>query len=165
MRRARAWAAGADLRLWVVDGAAASASWRDAVDLVQPGDLLVLSKSDLPAACDAQAAREAAGLQRLEVLSVSAETGEGLAGLSAWLTTRAAADLGGADFPAVTRQRHARLLADTARDLERARDNLAQPELAAEDARLAGRALERITGRIGAEDVLDVIFSSFCIGK
>ena len=38
-------------------------------------------------------------------------------------------------------------------------------ELAAEDVRLAARALARVTGRIGAEDILDVVFSSFCIGK
>ncbi len=38
-------------------------------------------------------------------------------------------------------------------------------ELAAEDVRLAGRALDRITGRIDPEDVLDRVFSSFCIGK
>ena len=39
------------------------------------------------------------------------------------------------------------------------------PELAAEDLRLAARALARVTGRIGAEDVLDGVFASFCIGK
>ncbi len=39
------------------------------------------------------------------------------------------------------------------------------PELAAEDVRLAARALDRITGRIGPEDVLDRIFATFCIGK
>jgi len=39
------------------------------------------------------------------------------------------------------------------------------PELAAEDFRLAARALGRVSGRIDAEDVLDVVFASFCIGK
>ena len=39
------------------------------------------------------------------------------------------------------------------------------PELAAEDARLAARALGKITGAVGVEDVLGEIFSSFCIGK
>jgi tRNA modification GTPase len=56
-------------------------------------------------------------------------------------------------------------LAEALAHLNRAARALATPELAAEDLRLAARALERITGRIGAEDVLDVIFSSFCIGK
>ena len=39
------------------------------------------------------------------------------------------------------------------------------PELAAEDARLAARALGSITGAVDVEDVLGEIFSSFCIGK
>jgi tRNA modification GTPase len=81
------------------------------------------------------------------------------------IAARVAADLSGADFPPVTRARHARALADALAHLERADMALEAPELAAEDLRLAARALERITGRIGAEDVLDVIFSSFCIGK
>ena len=38
-------------------------------------------------------------------------------------------------------------------------------EVLAEQIRLATRALERLTGRIGVEDVLDVIFRDFCIGK
>jgi len=41
----------------------------------------------------------------------------------------------------------------------------ALPELAAEDVRLAARSLGRITGRVDVEDVLDVIFRDFCIGK
>ncbi|HTP82304.1 MAG TPA: tRNA uridine-5-carboxymethylaminomethyl(34) synthesis GTPase MnmE, partial [Alphaproteobacteria bacterium] len=40
-----------------------------------------------------------------------------------------------------------------------------EAELIAEDLRLAARALGRITGQIGVEDVLDVIFREFCIGK
>ncbi len=65
----------------------------------------------------------------------------------------------------MTRARHAKALADALEHLARADLALETPELAAEDLRLAARALERITGRIGAEDVLDVIFASFCIGK
>ena len=44
-------------------------------------------------------------------------------------------------------------------------DGSREPELAAEDIRLAVRALGRITGRVDVEDVLDVIFGDFCIGK
>ena len=39
------------------------------------------------------------------------------------------------------------------------------PELVAEDLRLALRAIGRITGRVDIEDLLDVIFRDFCIGK
>ncbi|MBL8675273.1 MAG: hypothetical protein JNL07_10325, partial [Rhodospirillales bacterium] len=38
-------------------------------------------------------------------------------------------------------------------------------ELVAEDVRLAAREIGRITGRVGVEDLLDVIFRDFCIGK
>jgi tRNA modification GTPase len=37
--------------------------------------------------------------------------------------------------------------------------------LAAEDVRVATHAIGRLTGRIDVEDLLDEIFSSFCIGK
>ena len=73
--------------------------------------------------------------------------------------------LAGADPPAATRLRHRELLAEA---LERVRRALALEEaleLAAEDVRLASRALDRITGRIDPEEVLGRVFSSFCIGK
>ena len=73
--------------------------------------------------------------------------------------------LAGAELPTATRLRHRELLAEALERLQRAlilEDDL---ELAAEDVRLAGRALDRITGRIDPEDVLDRVFSSFCIGK
>ena len=38
-------------------------------------------------------------------------------------------------------------------------------EIVAEELRLAGRALGRLVGRVDVEDVLDVIFRDFCIGK
>jgi tRNA modification GTPase len=43
--------------------------------------------------------------------------------------------------------------------------NAPLPELVAEDLRLSARAIGRITGRIDVEDLLDVIFNDFCIGK
>jgi tRNA modification GTPase len=41
----------------------------------------------------------------------------------------------------------------------------ASEELVAEELRLAARALGRLTGRVDVEDILDVIFRDFCIGK
>jgi tRNA modification GTPase len=41
----------------------------------------------------------------------------------------------------------------------------ALPELRAEDLRLALRSLGHITGTVDVEDLLDVIFRDFCIGK
>lgn len=164
VRRARAWAAGADLRLWVVDQAANGGAWREAADAVRAGDLCILNKTDLPAGmdgCEAKAGARAAGLETLELSIV--RDGARTAREALWKRIRE--DLTGADFPAATRARHEGLL-HVARDhLRRALGALGTPELAAEDARLAARALAQVSGRVGAEDVLERIFATFCIGK
>lgn len=163
VRRAQAWAAGADLRLWVVDGHASDGSWRFAHDLVQPGDLCVMNKVDLPESLDGGRARAAAEVLGLEILDVSMKAG-GAAAVAKALEARVVSALAASEFPAATRLRHAESLAEAATRVERA---LAQtePELAAEDVRLAARALERVSGRVDPEAVLDRVFSSFCIGK
>ena len=160
VRRARAWAEDAELRLWVVDQSGAGGDWREAAGLTRPGDLLVLNKSDLARGEDALAA----SVTDLEVLSLSVMSIADVAALRAWLEARVVSALSGAEFPAATRLRHAESLAEAA---ERVRRALAQeePELAAEDVRLAARALERVSGRVDPEAVLDRVFSSFCIGK
>ncbi len=71
-------------------------------------------------------------------------------------------DVSGA--PSLTRMRHRRALEDCVQALYRF-DQAPDPELAAEDVRLATRALGRITGRVDVEDILDVVFGDFCIGK
>ena len=67
----------------------------------------------------------------------------------------------------ITRERHRTALEDTIASLEAAlgHDFAMAPELAAEDYRHAADSLGRITGQIDAEELLDSIFSSFCIGK
>ncbi len=163
VRRARAWAEDAALRLWVVDGSGSTGAWREAADVSRPGDILVLNKSDQAPGPDGEAAAQ---LDGLEVLRLSATTGAGLDVLERRLGERVAAALSGSEFPAATRARHAEQLRAARGQLVRALEGLDGPaELAAEDLRLAARALERITGRIGAEDVLDLVFASFCIGK
>jgi tRNA modification GTPase len=164
VRRARAWAEGADLRLWVVDGSSATAAF-DAAELVRAGDLLVLNKADRRHGAGAGAARDSADRRGLHVIHASALTETGVEELRAVLAQRLSA-LGGADFPAVTRVRHRRHLQDACRALRRGIDALDRsPELAAEDLRHAALALGRIAGRIDPEQVLDEVFSSFCIGK
>jgi tRNA modification GTPase len=165
VRRAARWAADAALRLWIADGAASDGSWREGAALVASGDILVVNKSDLPTGADGAAARREAARLGLVTVACSAATREGLEALEAAIGERLVEDLSGADFPAATRERHASLLREALAHLERGFGALDAPELAAEDLRLAARALERITGRIGAEDVLDVVFASFCIGK
>lgn len=160
VRRARAWAEDADLRLWVVDASDSAGHWREASGLARPGDLLVLSKSDLALGTDARAARGG----DLEALSLSVMSDADLTALRTWLETRVVSALSGAEFPAATRLRHAESLTEAADRVARALGQ-AEPELAAEDVRLAARALERVAGRVDTEAVLDRVFSSFCIGK
>jgi tRNA modification GTPase len=81
------------------------------------------------------------------------------------LSGRVRRDLAGAEFPAATRARHQALLREARDHLGRSIATRDEPELAAEDARLAARALERITGRVGAEEILGKVFATFCIGK
>ena len=155
VRRALERAEEADLRLGVVEGdlplpANLAASLR-------PEDLLIRAKADLGLSGSPSAPRE----RRVSVL-----TGEGLAELEAALVAKVSAALSQEEAPALTRARHRRLVEEARAALERAIPALAVgPELAAEDVRLAASAIGRLTGRIDVEDLLDEIFSSFCIGK
>jgi tRNA modification GTPase len=98
------------------------------------------------------------------IFSVSALTGEGLDLLMSNLQEKIQKRLKNAEIPPLTRTRHREALEAVVGALGRA-ENAVLPELAAEDLRLATRALARITGRVDVEDVLDIIFMDFCIGK
>ncbi len=75
--------------------------------------------------------------------------------------------MSGAESALVTRERHRRALEDVLAALRRAqgRDVAGREDLLAEELRIAARALGRLTGRVDVEDILDVIFRDFCIGK
>ncbi len=99
--------------------------------------------------------------------SISAATGEGFDVLLSQLERQAASYLGGAESALVTRERHRHALEETLAALHRAQvpEVAAKEDLLAEEFRLATRALGRLTGRVDVEDILDVIFRDFCIGK
>jgi tRNA modification GTPase len=120
-------------------------------------DLQILNKADLSVAAPAEG---------LEALAVSTTTGQGLSELHDWIAARLARDLSGADFPAVTRERHRRRLVEALAAVEAGRCALdLAPEMAGDDLRRAADALARVTGTIGVEDILGEVFSTFCIGK
>jgi tRNA modification GTPase len=98
---------------------------------------------------------------------ISAVTGEGLAELLAQLARYATHFLSGAESALVTRERHRRALGDVLAALRRALGSKisGHEDLLAEELRIAARALGRLTGRVDVEDILDVIFRDFCIGK
>ena len=163
VRRARAWAAGADLRLWLVDGS--SSETLTAPMELRIGDLCVITKRDLatgPAGVWASGQAERLGLG---VAEVTARGPSDIAWLRTTLAERVVEALAGAEPPAATRLRHQDLLTEAAERLRLALSQDERLELAAEDVRLAARALDRITGRIDPEQVLGRIFSTFCIGK
>jgi tRNA modification GTPase len=167
VRRAKAWAASAGLRLLVIDGSSRDAAWREATVQARPGDLCIINKHDLPAGIASREARAWAQEHGLEVVDLSLIAGKA-EGVMRRLTERVVRALSGADFPAATQARHRRDLITAQQHLTRGRRAMAlraQVELAAEDVRLAARALARVNGRIDAEDVLDRVFARFCIGK
>ena len=156
IRRARLRAESADLRLWV-RSPSTEGDTDPAFGFIRSSDLQVLNKSDLGAVATSP---------DLEALSVSTTTGQGLSELHDWIAARLARDLSGADFPAVTRERHRRRLAEALTAVEAGRRALdLAPEMAGDDLRRAADALARVTGAIGVEDILGEVFSSFCIGK
>lgn len=163
MRRARQRAEAADLKLAVFDITTWPALDARTLALVDRDTLVVLNKCDLrPGGIDGAKSPDLPGPPPFVI---SATGGGGLESLLAALEREVAARLGGATAaPAVTRSRHRRALLDCRTALERAAA-AELPELVAEDLRLASRALGRITGRVDVEDVLDVIFRDFCIGK
>jgi tRNA modification GTPase len=98
---------------------------------------------------------------------ISAVTGEGFDRLLAQLARQAETFLTGGESALVTRERHRRALEEVQAALHRAQsgDTASREDLLAEELRIAARALGRLTGRVDVEDILDVIFRDFCIGK
>jgi tRNA modification GTPase len=97
---------------------------------------------------------------------ISSLTGQGIADLLQAIGHCAERRLSQAGDTLPSRLRHVELLEDTLRHLRFAQNDAPDSlEIRAEELRLAADALGRITGAIDVEDLLDVIFSQFCIGK
>jgi len=151
MRRARSRAEAADLALLVADAADWDATWPAVEPHAGDGALIVANKSDLGITPDSGA------------IPISARTGQGIDTLLDAMAARfEAAWTGHSAGP--TRRRHRAHVEQALAALDRV-DPGAEAALAAEELRLAATALGRITGRVDVEDLLDVIFSGFCIGK
>src|SRR6516225_9350298 len=168
VRRAREQAASANLVLWVVDGTVIESRALQRPLIQAPSEStawLVVNKMDLVAEEDRR--RGESGFNKEEIVNlVSSTTGAGVDEL-----VNALARFAGCFFtpePAlVTRERQRAHLKETVLALEgaqrAARDG--REEIMAEQLRLATRALGKLLGRVDVEDVLDVIFRDFCIGK
>ncbi len=158
VRRARERAANADLKLAVFDREV----WPDVdahtAELVDGDTVVAINKIDLG---PVEAPTLVGGRP---AFGVSALDGTGIDAMLAELENQVAARCLPSGSPALTRVRHRAALEDCREALRRA-GGAGESELAAEDLRLAARALGRITGRVDVEDILDVIFRDFCIGK
>jgi len=99
--------------------------------------------------------------------SLSASSGAGFDVLLDKLAGQAKDFLAGAEQALVTRARHRHALEEVLAALRRALGGecAGREDLLAEELRIASRALGRLTGRVDVEDILDVIFRDFCIGK
>ena len=146
VERAISRAKTADLRVFLLDGSD--------IPLIEPmdNDLVVHGKADV--------------LTQVG-LSVSGKTGEGVDRLIAEITSRLEGMAASASV--MSHERHRNSLTKALGAMESAQNEVLagadRAELAAEELRIAARALESLVGRVDVEHLLDEIFSSFCIGK
>lgn len=171
VRRARARAGASDLVLWVTD--ATLADPLPPPELMRPGlpPVWTLSnKSDLTGGKDVEHASQEPGKTGagLKNYRISALTGASFDDLVEGLTDFARRFFSqGTELRLVTRERHRAAMAECGDALRRAcaEEMWGREDIIAEELRLAARALGRLVGRVDVENVLDVIFRDFCIGK
>jgi tRNA modification GTPase len=159
MRRTVARARDADLVLWLIDVTAPPAEVPAELAAKAGRTLTVANKMDLVPAGVLHPLPAGA-------IGISVRTGQGMDGLTRLLAALVAARIGESEAPVLTQARHRQQLE---RAMAPITSFLAAPlgevELRAEDLRRAAQALGRLTGAVDVEDVLDQVFSRFCIGK
>jgi tRNA modification GTPase len=156
VRRARAAAESADIRILMIDASSPPACpWGGALE----GDrtqILVRNKADL-----LHAERES---DSERILAISCATGDGVENLLAQLGALVGEMFISASPAYITRQRHRDFLVQALKHLDEARKS-GPMEIVCEELRAAAHSIGRITGKIVTDDILDEIFRSFCIGK
>ncbi len=164
IRRALKQAEEADLRLLVFD---ASEEKQDphTAKLIDENSLVVVNKIDLALGAPLSFKAPIQTKTEIHPFFISTKTGEGLTDFLESLTNKIMAQMHvSRETPSLTRQRHRAALQVCHEALENSLGQN-QPELMAQELRFAVNALGQITGRVDVEDLLDVIFKDFCIGK
>jgi tRNA modification GTPase len=179
VRRAKARAGDADLVLWLVEGGPLADTPMDDGTGNAPR-WLVRNKVDLAPVSEVEkgAGILAAGREPFDggiwaseagsgrCFAISAARGDGMPELIDAVRTFAEHYFAASESGVIGRARHRELLRATADMLHRSIDTSAMgEELVAEELRAASFVLGRLLGRVDVEDLLDVIFRDFCIGK
>lgn len=154
IRRAHHRAEHAALKIALLDIVTAPKDYSHIQALIDQNTLVVLNKSDLSAAPHSLLADAA----------ISAQSGEGMERLIALLRERIAEKMADAPSPLITRARHRDAFRQARAALARFSTE-APLEIMGEELREAARAIGKITGKITTDDLLDVVFRRFCIGK
>lgn len=173
VRRARVQAERADVLVLVVDSTLGEEIEPEMARLMLPGrTLVVMSKADR-VDMDFPAQVKVDGVE-YPVVAVNLTEGEAFGRILPVLS-RMVAEVGGeaSESALLTRQRHKAAVEKAMKALGHALAGMARAgegdgsvaELVAQDLREAAAAIGAVTGRTGSEDVLDVVFSTFCIGK
>lgn len=159
VRRALRHAEEADIKLILFDSTQLAAPPAEVSSQVDEKSIIIANKCDLLAA-----AGNSNILSNNNILYVSAKTGQGVEDLLKNIENIISYKFSSAAAPLITRARHRALLEECSHFLERF--STEKPlELACEELRLAGESVGRITGKIAVDELLDVIFREFCIGK
>jgi tRNA modification GTPase len=163
VRRATERAAAADLVLWVED---VTAPGSEAVPASQaPATWLIKNKIDLDLKIKEQDILHESNPSSM-VFYISSKSEYGFNSLLNRLEAQAASFFG-TEPALVSRERQRYMLQATSQALQRAlaEGERGREDIIAEEFRTAATMLGRLTGRVDVEDVLDVIFRDFCIGK
>lgn len=160
VRRALSQADDADFKIIVADPSQSPLLSPEILTLIDNQTFIALNKSDLNLSVE--------DLPAVQILNISALTGSGVSDLLEILKSKVKDRFELSEQPSLTRERHRTALEDCLSSLDRFEEIqslIELPELAAENLRTACAALGKITGRVDVEDLLDVIFKDFCIGK
>jgi tRNA modification GTPase len=155
IRRALARAAHADITLRLVDVTTIAEQSAEIQAAMDKNTLVVATKSDL--------APLPPGLP-FSVHPISTKTQQGISDLVDTLRGMITTRMEGVASPLITRARHREAMVEALDALARFRSD-GPLEIMCEDLRLSARAIGKITGKIAVDELLDLVFSRFCIGK